>query len=369
LIAVKSSLLTILDEAEVVTSSAAATMLMVDEGAEVIEVYSEDRDGALLLATHLLNFEGPETRLAAIQLEGGQQLSFTINLARDANGVVTGAQVKVDYFEINSNNAVQRAWNALALTLRKPGSGSAFSWKPAAALATMVLLALGGWWLWSHQKSAHHEIVRLNPAPLAVPQPSPLPTTTPQLQGSHPETGSRLPGERPATAPSPQPAASPARPTPSEPDETTVARSIVPDAAADLSPESGDGRRGWDPELMGKPFGEVQSVFVEAVGPNVLRQRLDDELRRRLKTNSIVRFAEREQADAALKISVRPASKSKDEQRVIAIVRVVSANGYVMWPMSRRGSSWRYVGRADYVVGRILTDLESDLARARRHSR
>ena len=79
-----------------------------------------------------------------------------------------------------------------------------------------------------------------------------------------------------------------------------------------------------------------------------------------------MQFAEREQAEAALKISVRPAAARADEKRVIAIVRAVNANGYVVWPVSRRGSSMRYVGRPRYVAERLVADLTKGVAEAQR---
>jgi hypothetical protein len=82
-----------------------------------------------------------------------------------------------------------------------------------------------------------------------------------------------------------------------------------------------------------------------------------EELRLGLTGGGKLQFSESADADAALKISVRRASDRADDQRVIAIVRVVNANGYVVWPVSRRGSSMRYVGRPRYVAERVLTDV------------
>jgi len=85
-------------------------------------------------------------------------------------------------------------------------------------------------------------------------------------------------------------------------------------------------------------------------------------LRTRLATG-VVQISEAEQADAALKISIKPSPAV--DSRVIAIVRAVNANGYVVWPASRRGSSWRYVGQPDYVAERIVADLTRDIESAK----
>lgn len=365
-----------LERAEIETRETGTARIFVDEGAEVIEIYGADQHGALLLATHLLNFEGPERQTAAITLERGQQISFTTNLSRDALGAATGAQVTVGYQETAGTpgvwSSVQHRWAALAGPAR--GLTLAPLWKPVATLATLALLAAGGWWLWSARKTATPPIVyfKPTPAPTITPRPAPpvMQTPQPQKSGTRSEPQPRKetsPNHNPS--PAAQPTVDPPRHSLGGPDETFVARSIVPDANSEVGTGPGNGLRGsWDSDLMGKPLRKVQSVYVEAVGPDATRQKLQAELRRQLAVNAGVRLAEREQADAALKIFVRPASTRADEKRVIAIVRAVNATGYVVWPASRRGSSWRYVGRADDVAARIVDNLSSDLARARRRS-
>jgi hypothetical protein len=107
---------------------------------------------------------------------------------------------------------------------------------------------------------------------------------------------------------------------------------------------------------MGKPLSQVQRIYLQAAQQNAVSQDLVEQLRAQL-AGGRLQVAESDAADAALKISVRPASTRPDEKRVIAIVQAVNANGYVVWPAARRSSSARYVGLPKYVAERVVSDL------------
>jgi hypothetical protein len=176
--------------AQINSRTSAVARFEVNDQAEVIEVYSSDEKGALLLATHLLNFVGPETQSFSITTEGGQQISFSIDAARFRR-VRNHAQVAV---EIKS----------LRLQRRRSGSGlrSAISsasftgwWKPVAALSALALLCAGAWWIWSSQ-SGRNEIVSVAPtpaptAPVIAPSPNQQTVQGPQRDPSPPPKPSR----------------------------------------------------------------------------------------------------------------------------------------------------------------------------------
>ena len=116
---------------------------------------------------------------------------------------------------------------------------------------------------------------------------------------------------------------------------------------------------------MGKPLSEMRRIHAQLIGESASGDELLSQLRARLAGGSGVQFAAADQADAALKISVRPASQRAGDTRVIAIARAANANGYVVWPDSRRGSNWRYVGQPKYVADRLVADLMKDIEAAK----
>jgi hypothetical protein len=252
------------------------------------------------------------------------------------------------------------------------GAGAARSqtatwWKPAAVFAVFALLCVGGWLMWSNShKSAPIGYVPPPPAPSIAPNPSPANSGSPTQQRKEQPAPISAPNNSPRNNNNLAPHSELAvNNNPRERDESFVERTIVPDAPSTNS--SGDTRGGnWVREIMGKPLNEVQRVYVQAIGDSADSGTLLQQVRKRLTDSGKLQFSESEQADAALKISVRPASSRADDQRVIAIVRAVNANGYVVWPASRRGSSWRYVGRPDHIAEHVIADLTKSVAQARR---
>jgi hypothetical protein len=144
-----------------------------------------------------------------------------------------------------------------------------------------------------------------------------------------------------------------------------VERSLLPTASETADPGEIATRGAWNRDLMGKPLSEVRKVHAQIVGENSSSQEFLTQLRERLAEGSRLQLSDSEQADAALKISVRPASARAGDRRVIVIVRAANANGYVVWPDSRSGLSWRYVGQPRYVAQRLVADLNNDIQRAK----
>jgi hypothetical protein len=148
-------------------------------------------------------------------------------------------------------------------------------------------------------------------------------------------------------------------------DETFVERTLLANNSAAVDPNEIATRGAWNRDTMGKPLNEVRRLHLQFVGGNISNDEFERQLRERLTTDQNLKLSDAEQADAALKISISPASLRAGDSRVIVSVRGVNANGFVVWPASRRGSSWRYVGQPRAVADRIVTDLMSDIMRAR----
>jgi len=356
------------ERAEIANGQSTTASFRVDDNAELIEVYGDDGEGQLLLATHLLNFTRGAEPASVITLENGQQISFTTKLLVDEAGLTTGADLVVSCKE----TALLRAAGLDIRRMLGSFSGSAAGqpmamawWKPAAGLVALALLIGGVWWSW----------FRVRPEPrqpdqqlVFVPTPAPtsVPVATPNQSPAQQNAIDRK-QPTPSVKQSPQPDFSTTAPqiaqreVKPERDESFVERSIVADSGDAGVSESGV--RGWNREVMGKPLGEVRRVYLQNGANNTQAQALLAELRAKLGGGGTLQLAESDAADAALKISVRAASSRADERRVIAIVRAVNANGYVVWPATRR--SMRYVGQPYYVAQRMMVDLTKAVESAR----
>ena len=226
-----------------------------NEDAELIEVYSSDQQGELLLATHLLNLNGPTTQDLAISVEGGQRISFTINLLHDEDGSATGARVAIAFKETAparvALSAMKGVWNSVFGD--KPQSFA--WWKPVSAFAVLVLLFAGTWWVVTNQQEKK-EVVRVEPTPAptstVVPNQAPIqaPTSTPE----------KPPHTQPQLAPSPLLATRPPRPR--ERDEAFVERTLMPNTATNAEPDEVATRGIWNRDLMGKPLNEIGKVYI-----------------------------------------------------------------------------------------------------------
>jgi hypothetical protein len=346
--------------AQINTETSAIGRFEVNDQAEVIEVYGSDQQGALLLATHLLNFVGPKTQNFSVTTEGGQQISFSIDLLRDAEGSPAGAQVAVEVKEAATAAAAsQRIWASVSDFFQAPAMRW---WKPVAAFSALALLCAGAWWVWSSQ-SGRNEVVSVAPtpaptAPVITPSPNQQTVEGPTRAASPPSKPSR--NENTATAP----VLAQRKPDTPQRDETFVERSLLPNTGTTTDPNEIATRGAWNRDTMGKSLNEVRRLHLQLMGGNTSSDEFDRQLRERLATDQNLKLSDADQADAALKISVSPASSRAGDSRVIVSVRGVNANGFVVWPAARRGSSWRYVGQPRFVADRIVTDLMTDIRRA-----
>ena len=343
--------------AQIAAERSASTQFTVDDEAEVIEVFGQDQKGPLLLAVHLLNFNSAKQSYT-VTVEGGQRISFNVELLRDHEGSSNGAQVSVTVVETSISQVASAAARSVWTSIPGTSGSPATWWKPVSAFAALALLFAAVWWVWVKQDRT--EIVRVTPTP-APTVPAVIPTPVQQNGEDQP---------RPTPTPAKSPAGSAIEPSATPAlaqrhsnarDETFVARTLVADDNASPDPGELSTRGAWNRQLMGKPLNEIRRVYVQAIGGDALNQQLIGEVRARLGAGGTVQDSGEDQADAALKLSVRPASARTDDARVIVIVRAVNANGYVVWPGTRGNSKWRYVGQPRFVAERIVADLSKDI--------
>jgi hypothetical protein len=343
--------------AQINSRTAEVAHFAVDDQAEVIEVYSSDQKGPLLLATHLLNFAGPITQNFSLTTERGHQISFSINLLRDAEGSPANAQIAVRVKEPAGSLGVQ-VWASLTDFFHSPTGGW---WKPVAAFSILALLCAGGWWVWSRQQRGH-EVVTVTPTPAPA---APVINPTPDQQTVQAPSRAASPPQKTPRSDSgaPSPVLAQRKSDTTQRDEAFVERRLLPNDNATVRPDEDATRGAWNRDTMGKPLKEVRRLHLQLSEANTSTEEFAKQIRERLEMDEELKWTEAEQADAALKISVRPASLRAGDQRVIVTVRGVNANGVVVWPAARRGSNWRYVGQPRFVAERILADLWADIRR------
>ena len=164
------------------------------------------------------------------------------------------------------------------------------------------------------------------------------------------------------TTPAPPPPAPPAqeKPTPSsnpeqiakaEPPTEPVTRHLLFERRGDGPDE---GTRGNQPVIAGKPLAQVRNVFLELKGKNA--SAFERSFRADWSRSGIRLTGSRDAADAALKISISEDSAG----RTTAVVRIVNAEGEVIWPKAARAAGWRYTGKAEAVAKRIVADLKKE---------
>ena len=297
--------------------------------------------GALLLATHLLNFAGPETQNFSITPEGGQQISFDRPAAR--------------FRRVNHQRAGRRRVKELALQRRRSGCGLrlAISFRhhtraggspsrpfcsgPALRRSMVGLVESVG-----RNQVVSVALLRRRRSVI---------TSSPNQQTVEGRSG-RFSRNRPRSQ----------RGRRSGPAAGAVRAGDVGAFHVCRGPHDAE-VWAWNRDTMGKPLNEVRRLHLQLVGESISSDEFAKQLRERLAADQNLKLSDAEQADAALKISVSPASSRAGDSRVIVSVRGVNASGFVVWPASRRGSSWRYVGQPRFVADRIVTDLMADIRR------
>ncbi len=110
----------------------------------------------------------------------------------------------------------------------------------------------------------------------------------------------------------------------------------------------------------GKSLKNIKYVFVEVSGDDKYGRQLGEQLMDKLNANKrFLAVNNREKADGLLKVSVRREHDNGNDENTIvsAIVRLVNADGFVVFPNKKRVSGWKYVGNATKIPSQIVKDL------------
>jgi hypothetical protein len=309
-----------------------------NENDELIEVRSAD---GLLVATHLLNQdEAPEAdrnELRSIVLESGQQISFST--VKNADGEMAGGTVDLSYRETRLSRATALNLRRLVFIagnfLHKPGSAA---WKPALAVVTLLIIALGLIFYWRGREQANNENMVEKKPVQTIESPAP-PTPAPDASPAR-----RDEKNRPSSAPRALPDDSATLLARREPPPHDILRSerLAPDGASLLA---------------------IKKVHVDPFGDDPIGKQFRDQLTAALRANR--RFTlttNRDEADAVLKgrlTATRPEQAS-------ATVRLVNARGEVVWPVKGTISGKQYQGQVTTISNQIARDLLADMDKAER---
>jgi hypothetical protein len=329
----------------------------VGEDEELIEVRAADD---LLLATQLLSHddwpeEGGVLR-NSVTIERGQQLSFAISPVKDVDGEITGATINLSYRET-------RSLSALALFLRRIGYVAGefsnrriiFQWKPALAVAALLLVTLGFMVYWfGPRRSQNQQTARGTPPSQKTPQ-----KITPSPATAAPPTGSDKREKRERPRPAPPDTA----PTPESPDFANTPSDRPQRNEQEPNPDVSGDRSGSNNAFDAVALLAVKKAYVDPFGDDPTGRQFRDQLIAALRANRrFVIINDRNDADAVLKGRL---SVIRGEQLSLT-VRLVNANGQVIWPVKGSGAGKTYQGTVASVAGQIARDLLADIDRAER---
>jgi hypothetical protein len=339
--------------------------LNLEDWKDLIEIWTTDKKGDLLLATHLLTFQEQGTK-SSIVLEGGQKLSVSISRSADAQGPT----IEIGYRETNPIKAA-------ALGLRQVPGSSAFSrWLfegsrsrvllPVSAL--ILLLVLTGVVV-TYLQREKNSIDSRTAANGNESQPLPLGPDTGSKVGSG--ISDKTPASQQDQVLSPDQADSRSeaqrKPNSSNPESAnTASRSTESPSSATDSVSTGEEKtRAIGGSELPVSLVEVKRVFVESIGDKDSDQALRGVLIRTLQENDrLIVSSSRENAHAILRLRTRQLSGAANEPQsttFVNAVQLINARGEVIWPIKGRRMQRTYSGRIEIVGTKIVQDLFADI--------
>lgn len=370
-----------------------------DDGAELIEVRVVEKDGENVLATHLLSFEDLEKGLQtqSIMLEGGQKVSFKLAPEKDEFGEIVSLNCGVEYEETLWQKRFALALRRAKFALANFSNRKNWAFKPALTFG-LILLAIGlGWIVFQRPGERRDEIVTpQTPAnqnrEVKVPNDSPGETNKEEketfannspknLRNTIPPINKRDEKTPAPKTQKPELADNPAAVAPKKEnlvqtpknelrarqeklrkDEKTDENGVLrlPIRGENKIPKPQETRPAITNKIVGKSFNEIRQIYIDITGDQILGEKISREIRAELeKSGAFVVTTDKESADAALKIYIRHEADGDlpEDASVAAIVRLVNAEGFIVYPNRKRVSGWKYVGTMAKLPQRIASDL------------
>jgi hypothetical protein len=386
--------------ARIDVESTTRVSLDINENAELVEVYATGEQSDLLLATHLLSgdYDDKTGKLekAAIRLEGGQEISFSVSRV-PTEGSADLMSLEVAYRE----TAPLRASALSLLRLRayvvgilsRPNAKWGLIAVPAFGALLVATLATV---VWIAYRSAHNSAGAPYVAavhPLESPSPGTgvegLHTVAERAMGAEPSTenaneeSKMMANDAPPKSPnSPHKTEGPGAHVPairsltSSPNPQSVPRTI--DQARIPKIPEGEATRGMQSSSTIRALSQVKKIYVEPIGNDSQLETLAAAVAKEFATEKFLEIVEeKENADAVLKIRAaggssiqsgtdlvsNRSSRSQSANRPVTVI-LVNEDGNVVWPSERARSQFTYTGTVRAVSSRIVRDLESAVQKA-----
>lgn len=360
---------------------------------EVVEIRTSDRNGDLLLATHLLfhdDLDAARSSRASLVLEGGQKLSIVVAPSKDASGVVVDVVYRETTLTRTISLSSQRMLTALS-TARRPIAADQFLPQTGGGakvpiLALSLLLAItgaAGILIYKQTtRSRPEQPIRVNadqtetPAAAkgyAPPEDAVSAGATTEAGASRPEaqTARKQSAERVAQT---TPSSAPQIIDPNKRSETETRSKVSPRRAATRTQDTAT-RKDLSAEETTRSISraepasllDARRIYVEVLGDDPahlgVRQKLIEELQAR---DRFVLSETRNDADALLKVTVQqgrsPRNGSDGRRKSTFIVQLINAAGEVIYPLKGQSSGARYSELPiDELGARIIHDLLEEI--------
>ena len=336
---------------------------------ELIEIWTTDNSGDLLLASYLLTYKQTDSEplRGSTFLEGGQQVSIVVSPSTDASGAV----VEIGYEE-TLQKRIATVSRSLFDRYQFGFSGMGHSRFVIPALSFLLLLIMTGIFVRYTQKEAQQ--------PQDVAKNQEIGSSAPaQNRGSN---AAQVPSnsDKPDLASNPltSKAGEPSQPIGQKPagsleiPKSSPTKSQSPDASVERPPTTTERvlpqqemTRGQTAEPPVVSLANVKRVYVESVEESsgqVLKQMLAKLLQ---SSGRFTLSRSRDDADALLKVTTRPISsnpRKRTQAETVSVVILVNARGDVIWPVKGGPSRGRYQGLTpEQVSNQVVKDLVEDI--------
>ncbi len=324
----------------------------VDSSTELLEIRSTDKEGDLLLASHLLPLEKQDQTEAidsSIVLEGGQKVSIRIAPLSNTSGLL----VDIDYRETNPIKAASLALRGILANsgVGERGLAEYGLSKILIPVSAVILLLVGTTAVVTYLQRGStsldsQPVARLSDNQSSTPTTRDTPKPKEAIAVEHPGPSSggaqAIPNSSASTKADKASSDANAR----RPSADTAAESISGEE------EITRGVTRTEPGLM---LRDVKSIYVESADENASSRALRDLLVARLSgMNRFTLSQRRDDADAILR--VRPTNNAESAPSRFE-VQLINARGKVIWPLKGKIYS---ASTMDQVGAEIVHDLLAD---------
>lgn len=315
--------------------------LEIEEGSEIIEVQEIGVDEEVSLAIHPLLYDrsGIAQSRCSIALEGGQKVSFLIHPSKEGSDKAEGALASILYQETRPIKAASFVFRRLKQQLSEIFSGSTREVKLALGLLILTLGIVIGWLYWQSKTKA------------------PSPPSLAGNENSAPQTAGQSSSEPPTVPPLPEQAKNDGQPE--NPVTSPGHRPKQPRGSRLPSIGNAGETRGSSPTVDPTLLLGVKRVYVESFEPALLSKQFRELLINSLHSSSrFVVVQNPDQADALFRGSVKQTGES-----LSLTIRLVNAEGNIIWPLSGRKPGRKYSGQTKDIAARILKDMLEEIQR------